>query len=331
MISGIRFTAVKLLIFTAVAVAVTLWLAAIIGNFRFFSSPYEVTAEFTDATGLLKGDVVKAAGVTVGRVNDIAVDDGIALVTIGIDEEVELPADLKAEIRFRNLVGQRMVNLVEKEGNAPGLLEPGALITLEDTEPAFDLTLLFNGLRPLIRSTDPTDINIVSRALVDALEGRSDEVEGILGNLASVGNVLASRDRELSSLLDNLNVVTSDIAGRDAQLQGTLGNLHDFLADVSASRDDLSQALVTLDDAATRFGRIIERNDENIRVELSDLEILLDAVNDKRRDLRGAIRALPEMLVAVERVTSYGEWSMLHVVHVCKDGPDAPCGKRPLR
>lgn len=329
--AGIRGTSVKLLIFTAVAVAVTVWLAAIIGNFRFFSSPYEVTAEFTDATGLLKGDVVKAAGVTVGRVNDISVEDGIAVVKIAIDENVDLPADLEAEIRFRNLVGQRMVNLVEKPDGGDGLLQPGALIALEDTEPAFDLTLLFNGLRPLIRSTDPTDVNIVSRALVEALEGRSDEVEGILSNLSSVGDVLASRDRELSSLLDNLNVVTSDLAGRDAQLQGTLGNLHEFLSDVSASRDDLSQALVTLDDAANRFGRIIERNDENIRIELADLETLLDAVNDKRRDLRGAIRALPEMLVAVERVTQYGEWSMLHVVHVCKDGPGTPCGKRPLR
>jgi len=330
-IAGIRSTALKLLIFTGVTVVVTVWLASVIGNFRFFSSPYEITAEFTDATGLLRGDVVKAAGVTVGRVNDIGVEDGIALVTIGIDEGIQLPANLEAEIRFRNLIGQRMVNLVEKQGGGAGLLEPGALITLEDTEPAFDLSLLFNGLRPLIRSTDPTDINIVARAVVEALEGRSDEVEGILGNLASVGNVLASRDRELSSLLENLNVVTSDLASRDAQLQGTLGNLHDFLADVSASRDDLSQALATLDDAATRFGRIIERNDENIRVELADLETLLDAVNDKRRDLRGAIRALPEMLIAVERVTSYGEWSMLHVVHVCKDGPGAPCGKRALR
>jgi phospholipid/cholesterol/gamma-HCH transport system substrate-binding protein len=267
--------------------------------------------------------------VTVGRVNDIRVEDGIAVVTIAIDEGVDLPSDLSAEIRFRNLVGQRMVTLVEKSGEGSGLLQPGALITLEDTEPAFDLSVLFNGLRPLIRSTDPQDINIVSNALVEALGGRSDEVEGILANLADVGDVLASRDRELSSLLDNLNVVTGDLAGRDAQLRRTLANLHDFLADVSASREDLSQALVTLDDAATRFGRIIENNDENIRIELQDLETILDAVNDKRSDLRAAIEALPEMLVAVERVTSYGEWSMLHVVHVCKDGPGTPCGKRP--
>ncbi len=65
---GFRWVAVKLTLFTVVTVIVTSGLAAIIGNFKFFSSPYVVTAQFEDATGLLQGDVVKAAGVTIGRV-----------------------------------------------------------------------------------------------------------------------------------------------------------------------------------------------------------------------------------------------------------------------
>ena len=36
----------------------------------------EITAELTDASGLLRGDVVKAAGVTVGRVEEIGIRDG---------------------------------------------------------------------------------------------------------------------------------------------------------------------------------------------------------------------------------------------------------------
>lgn len=330
MTTSFRFTAVKLTIFTAVTIVVTMWLASVIGNQRFFSSPYQVTAQFSDVTGLLNGDVVKAAGVTVGRVNGIEVENGVAVVTIGIDEDVELPGDLGAEIRFRNLVGQRMVNLVDVGGTSVGLLQPGDEISLERTEPAFDLTALFNGLRPLIRSTSARDINIVSRTLVEALRGRSDEVEGILSNLGSVADLLASRDTELSTLLTNLNVVTEDVASRDQQLRTTLGNMDDFLGEVAASREDLSVALATLDDAATRFQRVIERNDENLEIELEDLSTILGAVDEKRRDLRRAIRALPEMLVGVERVTSYGEWSMIHLVHVCKDD-SGECGTRQQR
>jgi phospholipid/cholesterol/gamma-HCH transport system substrate-binding protein len=327
--ASIRWVSVKLTVFTAVTIAVTIWLAATIGNYRFFSSPYRVTAEFTDASGLLPGDVVKAAGVTVGRVEAIEIDDGLALVTMAIGQDAEIPARLRAEIRFRNLIGQRMVTLIDEDAGGE-ILRDGDMIPLERTRPSFDLTVLFNGLRPLIRTTDPDDINTVTRALTTALRGRADEVEGTLANLSAVARVVAGRDQELSQLLDNLNVLTGDLAGRDAQLRRTLANLDSFLTDVAASRNDLDQALITLDEAARRFGRIVDRNDSNIRAEADDLAVLLDAIEDRRGALRRVVRNLPEMLVSVERVTSYGEWSMIHLVHACKDDLGV-CGTRGLK
>jgi ABC-type transporter Mla subunit MlaD len=103
--------------------------------------------------------------------------------------------------------------------------------------------------------------------------------------------------------------------------------MNSFLGDLDAGKEDLAEALVTLDDAATRLGRVVRNNDENIEHELADLATILDAVNDKRDDLRAAVRSLPEMLVAVERTNSYGEWGMLHLVHVCKDD-FGTCGRR---
>ena len=328
MTGSVRWTAIKLLLFTIVTIIVTTWLAMIIGNFRLFSSPYEVSAEFTDATGVLQGDVVKAAGVTIGRVGAIEIDQGVAVVTMTINEGTEIPAGVGAEIRFRNLVGQRMITFVaDPQSTETGLLEPDEVIPLERTAPAFDLSALFNGLRPLIRSTDPEDINIVSRELVKALRGRGDEVEAIVGNTADLSKTLASKDEEIGILLDSVNQVAGDLASRDAQLRATLGSLNDFLGDLAASKDDLSAALLTLDEAATRFNRIIEKNDENIEVELEDLATIFDAVDDKREDLKGAIRALPKFLIAAERVSSYGQWGNLHIIDVCKDD-FGTCGKR---
>lgn len=325
---GMRWISIKLFIFTAVTVAVTVWLATVIGNIHLFSQPYEVKAEFSDASGLLPGDVVKAAGVTIGRVQDVRVRDGLAIVTMEIEEEAKLPAGVGAQIRFRNLIGQRMVAFVEKPGaTATGYLAQGDGIPLARTAPAFDLTLLFNGLRPLIRSTNPEDINIVSRTLVQALKGRSDEVESILSNVAGVADTLSSRDRQLTQLLDGLNVITEDISGRDAQLQRTLGNLNNFLGDLDANKGELSQALVSLDRAARVLGRVVKKNSSDITTELGDLSTVLDAVNDKRQDLKSAIRALPTLLKAVKRVNSYGQWTNIHIIHVCKDD-FGTCGDR---
>ena len=324
--TGIRWIAIKLGIFTIVTIIVTIWLAAIIGNLRLFSSPYQVTAQFSDASGLLKSDVVKVAGVTVGRVSGIRIENGIAVVDMSIDEGIELPAGLGAAIRFRNLVGQRMVVLTG-EGSATESMESGDVIPLADTEGAFDLTALFNGLRPLIRSTDPADINIVTREVVAAFKGRGTQVQSLLSNLSLVGNMLADKDQQLEQLLTGFGTVTADLATRDQQLSTTLAAMNDLLGALAADKDELDAALIVLDDAATRLNRIVERNDDLIAAEVDDLATILDAVNAKRKDLRRIIRALPKMLAAVERAGSYGQWSNIHVIDLCKDDLGT-CGTR---
>ena len=324
----LRWASLKLVVFTAFTAVITVWLASIIGNFQLFSSPYEVKAEFTNATGLLHGDVVKAAGVTVGRVDEIAIKDGLAIVSMSIDEDAHIPEDVEAEIRFRNLIGQRLVQLVQPEDStASGVLEDGDLITLDHTDPAFDLSDLFNGLRPLIRSTNPADINLVAREVVTALRGRSDDIAGLLTNVSEISEMLATKDQELSTLLEGLNVVSSDLAGRDDQLRRTLGYINRFFEKVLDNRRALARALVTLEDAAVRIERLVDNNAENIDAELEALADILDVVDRRRADLESIIRRLPDMLVAVERVTGYGEWTNLHLIDVCKDD-SGTCGSR---
>lgn len=322
-----RWIAAKLALFTIVTAIVTAQLASSIGNFPLFSHHYDITAEFTDATGLLKGDVVKAAGVTVGRVTGIEFRTGIAEVTISIDSDVDLPADLVAAIRYRNLIGQRMIVLKETSPGAMGLTEAGDVIPLERTEPAFDLSVLFNSLRPLIRSTSPRDINIVTHELLQALSGRGAEVEGLIGNLATITHAIGDKDDELGVLLKNVNAVTGDLAGRDVQLTRTLGNINRFLTSISAGRQDLATAIETLDEAATRLERVVSENDGDISAEVDDLAVLLDAVNDKKAALKSVVQRLPSVLRAVERVNSYGEWTMVHLVDACKDD-SGDCGRR---
>ena len=325
---GLGWASLKLVIFTGFTVVITLWLASIIGNFQFFSSPYEVKAEFTDATGLLNGDVVKAAGVTVGRVEAIEIRHGMAIVTMAINEDVRIPANAEVEIRFRNLIGQRLVTFVQPEGETTtDYLEDRDLITLDHTRPAFDLSDLFNGLRPLIRSTNPADINLVAREVVDALKGRTDNLANLLTNISEISDTVASKDQELSTLLDGLNVVTSDLAGRDAQLKRTLGYVNTFFRKVINNKRALANALVSLEDAATRIEDLVSKNDENIRVELRSLAQLLDVVERKREDLSGVVRALPELVLAVERATGYGEWTNIHAIDLCKDD-FGTCGTR---
>ena len=116
-----RSVAIKLFIFTAFTGAVTIGLASVIGNFALFRNRYPVVAVFDDVTGLLNGDPVTLAGVTVGKVTGAHVENGLAIVDLSIDSGVRLPKTTTVEIKYRNLLGLRIVSVDPGTGSAPYL------------------------------------------------------------------------------------------------------------------------------------------------------------------------------------------------------------------
>ena len=66
---------------------------------------------------------------------------------------------MQAKIRYRNLVGQRYVALTEGAGEPRRRCAADGLIPLTQTTPALDLTVLFNGFRPLFTALTPQDVN----------------------------------------------------------------------------------------------------------------------------------------------------------------------------
>ena len=88
-----------------------------------FEDRYELTATFDDVSGLFPGDDVKLAGVAVGSVGSIDVQGGRAVVALEVAEDVALPPDSEVAIRWRNLIGQRYVEL--RPGTTAGRLGDG--------------------------------------------------------------------------------------------------------------------------------------------------------------------------------------------------------------
>ena len=98
---------VKLLVFVVVTSLATAVLVVTIGNLSFGDSR-EYKAEFTDATGVNKGDDIRVAGVRVGTVDQVEIIDRTrALVSFTVDERTSVNGGTNASIRYRNLVGQR--------------------------------------------------------------------------------------------------------------------------------------------------------------------------------------------------------------------------------
>src|SRR4029079_15967648 len=92
-------------------------LAIVIGNLS-FGSKQTYRAVFVDATGLVKGDDVRIAGVKVGSVENTSfVSRTRAMVTCDVQPGTALMRSTHADIRYRNLVGQRYIALTNEIGS----------------------------------------------------------------------------------------------------------------------------------------------------------------------------------------------------------------------
>src|SRR3954469_20863208 len=101
----------KLVVFIVVTTLATSVLVVTIGNISFYAKT-DYRAEFVDATGVVKGDDVRIAGVKVGTVSDIEIVHRTrALVTFSVESSTSLSEATRASIRYRNLVGQRYLAL----------------------------------------------------------------------------------------------------------------------------------------------------------------------------------------------------------------------------
>ena len=301
---------IKLLVFIAVTVVATGLLAATIGNFRFGGST-SYRALFTDATGLMKGDDVRIAGVRVGEIDGVSVtrrgDRSLALVSFSVQSDRSLAESTLAQIRYRNLVGQRYVALSEGAGSGERLGSDGT-IPLRQTQPALDLTVLFNGFKPLFAALNPDDVNAFAMEVIKTLQGEGGNINSLLGHTASLTSTLADRDAVIGRTVDNLNQVLGTVDERDKQLDTLIVELQRFVSGLAADREAIGASLTNIANLADATSQLVDEGRPAIRTDVKQLGAVAGTLDDNKQVVEGVLKRLPTKLNTITRTATYGSW-----------------------
>jgi phospholipid/cholesterol/gamma-HCH transport system substrate-binding protein len=297
---------VKLSIFATVTVLLTAMLAQTLGALSSGGTAYR--ARFSDVTGLLPGDDVRIAGVRVGEIDRIrVVDNTVAEVRFTVRGDIPLDSGVRAKIRYRNLVGQRYLALSEGPGTGRALRGDG-LIPLSQTTPALDLTVLFNGFRPLFTALSPQEVNKLAYEIIKVLQGEGGTVASLLRRTASLTNTLADRDAVIGRVIANLNAVLSTLDGRDRELDQTITALQQFVSGLSADRVALGVALANLGDLTVATGSLLGDARPSLASDVARLRQLAGTLNANAAVIDRTLAALPDRYATMTRVASYGSW-----------------------
>ena len=224
-------------------------------------------AEFSDVFGLHKNADVRVRGVQVGKVTDIDLQPtGVALVTFTVREENRLTNRDQLAIRFQNLVGQRYLAVTKAEvaeksevteksevpeksddseesgvagaasSSAPTdvtPLDPDQVIPAAKTSGSFDITKLFNGLRPLLQGADPEVFNTFATNMLHLLQGEDGVGLGdVLAEVERLTRFATDKKALIATIVNNLGVVSAALQGKSeiiGVLMKGLGVLFDTL------------------------------------------------------------------------------------------------------
>ncbi|WP_298266505.1 outer membrane lipid asymmetry maintenance protein MlaD [Geobacter sp.] len=119
------------------------WLSIKLGKMELVGGDYyEVSAEFDSISGLKDGASVELAGVEVGRVDRIDLDQKTdrARVHLKIRVGVKLQDDTIASVRTRGIIGDKFINL--SPGGSDKIIANNG--TILDTESSVDLEELLS-------------------------------------------------------------------------------------------------------------------------------------------------------------------------------------------
>jgi phospholipid/cholesterol/gamma-HCH transport system substrate-binding protein len=306
---------VKLAVFTVVTIMATAILAISIANVN-LSSTESYTARFSDATLLLPGDDVRIAGVRVGQVEEVGiVDRKQAEVTFSVAADRKLPATVTAQIKFRNLVGQRYISLSQGgEGGDPNdVLEPGDNIPLERTRPALDLTELFNGFKPLFRALSPDDVNQLSYEIIQVLQGEGGTIESLLSHTASLTSAIADKDAVIGEVITNLNSALTTINARGDKLSTLIVQVQQLVSGLAADREPIGDAIDALGGLTETTAGLLTEAREPLKQDIAALGTLVGNLNDSEAVVEHFIQFLPEKTAKLTRTVSYGSWFNFYV------------------
>jgi phospholipid/cholesterol/gamma-HCH transport system substrate-binding protein len=212
---------------------------------------YVVTAQFRDASQLVKGGLVEVSGRKVGLVSDIALtDEGLAAVTLDITEEEVIPLHegTRAAVRSIGLSGvaNRFVNL---EPGPPTTAEipDGGVLGLQSTRALVDLDAVLNAVDPDVRR----DIRGIVRDAASALDPRTarqanaglELLNPALSRLTELGSQLNADQAALASLLRHTSSLSGVLARHRASLGQSLVAGAGVFTALAAERDTMARLI----------------------------------------------------------------------------------------
>lgn len=234
---------------------VLLYMTLIVGKYEFGEGRgYSLSAEFESVSGLDEKAAVRMAGVQIGTVEKVELTDSHALVTMRINQGVEIRRGSRAAIKSMGLLGDKFVEIIPPPRTAPAREEresiiPMGLVVPIATAPTPKRERNLQPGETIQETVSPSDID----RLISQLSAISDDIKQVTGTLRQVFGTRKGA-RSLEDILTDL--------------RKTMANVQDFSYTL---RSDGSELVMRMNELAANLNDVVGENRENLRVTIENV------------------------------------------------------------
>jgi phospholipid/cholesterol/gamma-HCH transport system substrate-binding protein len=281
---------------------------------------FTLKAEFSDAQAVTpgQGQSVRVAGVQVGKITQVELKNGIAVVTMQLDpkwiKKIQLKSDATALLRPRTGLKDMFVELdpgghgtslksgdtIPVQNTAPDV-DPDEVLSAFDTDTRAYLQLLINGAGKGLKGHG-TDLNKTFKALgptyrdlarvSDAIAARRDALKRLIHNYGELTNTLADTGPAIRRLVNSSDAVFRAFASQNTNISLAVSKFPATLQQTSATLRKVDA-----------YSRVLGPTLESLRAPFRQLNVANHAVLPFVKEAEPIVRTQIRPFVQVARPT----------------------------
>jgi phospholipid/cholesterol/gamma-HCH transport system substrate-binding protein len=268
-------------------------------GYRHLFGPRVISAYFTTATAIYRGDQVRVAGVAAGTITAVEPLGTKTKIVMSIDHSVSIPADAKAIIVAQSLIAARYVQLTPPYEDTGPRMADGAEIPLERTaepvewdEVKSELTRLAGALGPGSGVATGSVGRFIDSA-ANALNGNGAKLRDTIAQLSGAAKVLADGSGDIAGTIKNLQVFVTALEGSNEQIVHFENRFATLTSVLNDNRSDLDAALSSLSIAVQDVQRFVAENRDRTTEQIERLTSVTKNLADNRLVVEQVLHTAP--------------------------------------
>lgn len=257
---------------------------------------FVIQVQMPDVNNIQPNSRVRVADVTVGHVMKIQRQGWHALVTMRLNADVDLPANVTAKIGTTSLLGSLHIELAPTKDVPPsGKLHGGSVIPLANagSYPSTEQTLA--ALSLVLNGGGVGQLQDIVEAFTTAFRDRGKDLRSLIEQLQRFATNLSGQTDDIIAATDSLNNLVGKFAAQRPVLDRALEIIPDALAVLNDQRGSLVEAADQLGKFSALTVDTVNQTKENLVKEFKQLGPVLGSLAD----------AGPAMTRALSEITTF--------------------------